>query len=64
MSGGTLACRVLALREDHVMKLTVALLLLLAAFVTAIVSAMNKCPVWVSVVLLCVLELIDRLPKN
>jgi hypothetical protein len=42
--------------------LTVTLLLLLAAFVCTVASAMNKCPVWVPVLLLCVLELLRALP--
>jgi hypothetical protein len=42
--------------------LTVTMILLLAAFVCTIASAMNKCPVWVPVLLLCVLELVRLLP--
>jgi hypothetical protein len=42
---------------------TVTLLLLLAAFVCTIASAMNKCPLWVPVLLLCVLELLRVLPR-
>jgi hypothetical protein len=42
--------------------LTVTMILLLAAFVCTIASAMSKCPVWVPVLLLCVLELVRLLP--
>jgi hypothetical protein len=42
--------------------LTVILVLVLAAFVAAVVSAIGKCPLWVSVVLLCVVELLRVLP--
>ncbi len=41
---------------------TVTMILLLAAFVCTIASAMNKSPVWVPVLLLCVLELVRALP--
>lgn len=44
--------------------LTVTLCLLLAAFVTTIAAAMNKCPVWVAVLLLCVAMLLQVLPKG
>ena len=43
--------------------LTVSLLILLAAFVCAIVSALGKCPLWVPVVLLCVAGLLGVLPR-
>lgn len=43
--------------------MTVSLLLIGAAFVCAIASAMNKCPVWVPVLLLCVVALLHELPK-
>jgi hypothetical protein len=42
--------------------LTVFLILALAAFIGAVVSAMGKCPLWVPVVLLCVIELLRALP--
>jgi hypothetical protein len=42
--------------------LTVAILLIVGAFVAAIVSAMGKCPLWVAVILLCVLALVEHLP--
>lgn len=42
--------------------LTVILLLLLAAFVCTIASALGKCPVWVPVLLLVVVGLLEHLP--
>lgn len=42
--------------------LTVMLILALAALVCAIASAMGKCPLWVSVILLCIIELLRNLP--
>jgi len=42
--------------------LTVMIVLVAAAFVCTIVSAIGKCPLWVAVVLLCVIELIRVLP--
>lgn len=42
--------------------LTVFLLLALSAFVTAILSAIGRCPLWVSVLLLCLIELLRALP--
>jgi uncharacterized membrane protein YoaK (UPF0700 family) len=43
--------------------LTVTLVCVGAAFVTAIASALGKCPVWIPVVLLCIVELLQVLPK-
>lgn len=43
---------------------TVTMFLLVAAFVCCIASAMNKCPGWVPVLLLCVLELVRALPVH
>jgi hypothetical protein len=42
--------------------LTVLFVLIVAAFGTAIASAIGKCPVWVPLILLCVVELIRVLP--
>ncbi len=42
--------------------LTVLLLLALAAFITTIIAAWGKCPLWIAVLLLCVIELIRLLP--
>lgn len=44
------------------MSLTVVLLFAVAAFVVTIVAAMGRCPLWVGVLLLCVLELLRALP--
>jgi len=43
--------------------MTVSFLLVLAAFFTAIVSAVNKCPLWVSVILICIYLLLQQIPK-
>jgi hypothetical protein len=42
--------------------LTVFLLLAIAAFVVTIASALNKAPLWVAVIILCLIELIRALP--
>ena len=42
---------------------TVTTILLLGAFVSAIVAAIGKCPLWVSVILLCVIEALQVLPR-
>jgi len=42
--------------------LTVILLLVLAAFVVVIASAMGKAPLWVAVLLLVVVHLLTSLP--
>lgn len=39
--------------------LNTSVLILLAAFVTTIASAAGKCPLWVSVLLLVVLQLLE-----
>jgi len=44
------------------MILTVTVILVIAALAAAVASAMGKAPLWVSVVLLCVLELVRVLP--
>jgi hypothetical protein len=43
--------------------ITVTLLVLLAAFVAAIVSALGKAPLWVAVVLLAIAGLLRELPR-
>jgi len=43
--------------------LTVTLIVVLAAFVCALLSVMNKVPLWVSVILLCVAQALTLLPK-
>jgi len=42
--------------------MTITLLLALSAFVAAIASALGKAPLWVSVVLLCLVALVGSLP--
>jgi len=42
--------------------ITVIVLLVLAAFIVTIAAAINKAPVWVAVLLLCVVELLRILP--
>lgn len=42
--------------------LTVIAFLVIAAFATTILSAIGKSPLWVSVLLLCVVELLRILP--
>ena len=41
---------------------TVIGFLVIAAFIAAIVSAIGKCPLWVAVILLCIVELLRILP--
>lgn len=45
------------------MPLTVMIVLVLAAFGTTIAGAMSRCPWWVPVFILCVIELLRILPK-
>jgi hypothetical protein len=42
--------------------ITVLFILVIAAFLTCVASAAGKCPVWVSVLMLCVIELLRVLP--
>ncbi len=42
--------------------ITVFVLLAIAAFIVALASAIGKAPLWVSVVLLCLIELLRVLP--
>lgn len=42
--------------------LTVFLLLAVAAFIVVIASALGKAPLWIAVVLLCLIELLRALP--
>ena len=44
--------------------ITVVLLLLVAAFVLTILSAMGRVPIWIAVVLLVVAGLLGALPIN
>jgi hypothetical protein len=43
--------------------LTVTVLLLVASFVCCVLSAMGKCPLWVSVLLLLVAVMLEKLPR-
>jgi hypothetical protein len=43
--------------------LSVTVLLVLAAFVLAIASAVGRAPLWASVTLLCLIELLRVLPR-
>jgi hypothetical protein len=43
--------------------MTVSVILLLAAFGCTVASAMGKAPLWVGVVLLCVIEALRVLPR-
>jgi hypothetical protein len=42
--------------------MTIQFLLVIAAFVTTIASALNRCPLWVPVLLVVVVELIRVVP--
>ena len=42
--------------------LTVLLVLVLAAFIATFLSAIGKCPLWVGVVFLCIIELLRVIP--
>lgn len=42
--------------------ITVFLLLAIAAFACTIASAVGKCPLWIAVLLLCVIELLRAVP--
>ncbi len=43
---------------------TVFMLLAIAAFAVTVLSAIGKAPLWVSVLLLCVIELLRTLPRG
>jgi hypothetical protein len=43
--------------------ITATFLLLIAGFVCTIAAAMNKCPMWVPILLLYVIGLLAHLPK-
>lgn len=42
--------------------ITVFVLLAIAAFIVALASAIGKAPLWVAVILLCLIELLRVLP--
>lgn len=44
------------------MEITVSLVVLIAACVCVVLSAIRKCPLWVPVMLLCVWALIQTIP--
>jgi hypothetical protein len=44
------------------MALTLVLVLAAAAFITCVMAAMGKAPLWVAVLLLCVIALMRILP--
>lgn len=44
------------------MLLTVIGFLVVAAFICTIVNALGKCPIWIPVILLCLVELLRILP--
>jgi hypothetical protein len=43
--------------------LTVTLLLVLGAFIVTVLSAIGKAPLWVAVLLLCVVHLLAIMPR-
>lgn len=44
--------------------LTVTIVLAVAALICAVAAAMNRAPLWVSVIILCLIELIRALPMG
>jgi hypothetical protein len=48
--------------EREADMLTISVVLLLCAFVTAVASALGKCPVFVPVILLCLLQALQVIP--
>ena len=46
------------------MPVTVLLLLAIAAFICTIASALNYTPLWIAVLLLCVIELLHVMPMG
>lgn len=44
------------------MPLSVVLLLAVSAFICTILSALNRCPVWIAVMILCVIALLGVMP--
>jgi hypothetical protein len=44
--------------------LTVTIVLALAALVCAVAAAINRAPLWVSVIILCLIELLRALPMG
>jgi membrane protein YdbS with pleckstrin-like domain len=60
--GGFSECRGTTQKARRVSMLTIALLLLLSAFVVTLLSALNKAPLWVAMILVVVVLLIQNLP--
>jgi hypothetical protein len=54
--------RTLYITGGEAMELTVFLLLALVAFIVTIASAMGKAPLWIAVLLLCIIELLREIP--
>lgn len=48
--------------KKEVFMVTVLVVLALAAFICAIAAAINKAPLWVAVIVLCLIELLRALP--
>jgi hypothetical protein len=46
------------------MIVTVFVILAIAALITAVAAAMSRAPLWVSVIILCLIELIRALPMG
>jgi len=44
--------------------LTVTIVLAVAALISAVAAAVNRAPLWVSVIILCLIELIRALPMG
>jgi hypothetical protein len=44
--------------------LTVMLILAVAAFIMTLVAALGKVPIWVAVIILCLMELLRALPQG
>ena len=42
--------------------LTVFIILAVTAFIVTVVAAMGRCPIWVAVLILCLIELLRALP--
>jgi len=49
-------------RKEAIEMLTVFVFLAIAAIIVTIASAMGKAPLWVAVILLCLIELLRVLP--
>ena len=50
-------------RKEAIEMLTVFVFLAIAAIIVTIASAMGKAPLWVAVVILCLMELLRVLPR-